>query len=44
MVSEVGHLSEHPETEKLLLHKGIHAMNDSELLQMYEKAFPAEQQ
>ena len=34
MISEVGYLHEHPEIEALLLRKGLHAINEDELLQI----------
>ena len=38
MISEVGYLHEHPEIEKLLLRKGIHPINEEELLLMCDIA------
>ena len=38
MISEVGYLHEHPEIEALLLRKGLHAITESELLQMVDIA------
>lgn len=34
MISEVGYLHEHPDIEALLLRKGLHAINEDELLQI----------
>lgn len=38
MISEVGYLHEHPEIEKLLIRKGIHPINEDELLQILDLA------
>jgi NADP-dependent 3-hydroxy acid dehydrogenase YdfG len=38
MISEVGYLHEHPEIEKLLKRKGIHSINEDELLQIIDLA------
>ena len=36
MISEVGYLHEHPEIEALLARKGIHAINEEEMLQIVD--------
>lgn len=38
MISEVGYLHEHPEIEALLLRKGVHPINEDELLQLVDIA------
>ena len=38
MVSEVGYLAEHPDIEALLLRKGLHPINQEELLQIIDIA------
>ncbi|KAF2877547.1 KR domain-containing protein [Massariosphaeria phaeospora] len=38
MISEVGYLHEHPDIEKLLKRKGIHSINEDELLQIIDLA------
>ena len=38
MISEVGYLHEHPEIEALLARKGIHAINEEEMLQIVDIA------
>ena len=38
MISEVGYLHEHPEIEQLMKRKGIHAINEDELLQIMDLA------
>lgn len=38
MVTEVGYLAEHPHIEALLLRKGIHPINEAELLQIVDIA------
>ena len=38
MISEVGYLHEHPDIEALLLRKGIHPINEEELLQIFDIA------
>lgn len=38
MISEVGYLHEHPDIEALLLRKGLHAINEDELLQICDIA------
>ena len=38
MISEVGYLHEHPEIEALMIRKGIHAINEDELLQIFDLA------
>ncbi|QKX55823.1 uncharacterized protein TRUGW13939_02921 [Talaromyces rugulosus] len=38
MISEVGYLHEHPEIEALLLRKGVHPINEDELLQIVDIA------
>lgn len=38
MISEVGYLHEHPEIEAILVRKGIHAINEDEMLQVCDIA------
>lgn len=38
MISEVGYLHEHPEIEAILVRKGIHAINEDEMLQICDIA------
>ena len=38
MISEVGYLHEHPAIEALMRRKGIHAINEDELLQIIDLA------
>lgn len=38
MISEVGYLHEHPDIEQLMKRKGIHAINEDELLQIMDLA------
>ena len=41
MISEVGYLHEHSEIERLLLRKGLHAISEDELLQIFDIALAA---
>jgi len=43
MISEVGFLHENPEIEALLLRKGVHPINESELLQLVDIALSPEE-
>ncbi|KAI9693762.1 MAG: Type I Iterative PKS [Bathelium mastoideum] len=38
MISEVGYLHEHPDIEALLLRKGLHPLNEGEMLQLFDIA------
>ncbi|KAH8647580.1 ketoacyl-synt-domain-containing protein [Tricladium varicosporioides] len=42
MISEVGYLHENPEIEALLLRKGVHPLNEDELLQLVDIALSPE--
>lgn len=44
MISEVGYLHEHPDIQALLLRKGIHPINEDELLQIFDIALTQQQQ
>jgi NADP-dependent 3-hydroxy acid dehydrogenase YdfG len=43
MISEVGYLHEHPEIERLLVRKGIHSINEDELLQIVDPALASQE-
>lgn len=42
MISEVGYLHEHPEIEAILVRKGIHAINEDEMLQVCDIALSSQ--